>query len=64
MKDYDRAFMKLVNANREIRTALVEQDCWVNPVFSDEEYATLEKIHGELLEIELRLMKSMKEEEK
>ena len=62
MKDYDRAFMKLVNANREIRTALVEQDCLVNPVFTDEEYATLEKIHGELLEIELRLMKSMQEE--
>ena len=62
MKDYDRAFMKLLNANREIRMALVEQDCWVNPVFTDEEYATLEKIHGELLEIELRLMKSMQEE--
>ena len=62
MIDYDRAFMKLINANREIRTALVEQDCWVNPVFTDEEYATLEKIHGELLEIELRLLKNLKEE--
>lgn len=62
MKDYDRAFMKLINANREIRTALVEQDCWTNPVFTDEEYATLERIHGELLAIELRLMKSMQEE--
>lgn len=63
MIDYDRAFMKLINANREIRSALVEQDCWINPVFSDEEYATLERIHGELLEIELRLMKSMQEKE-
>lgn len=63
MIDYDSAFMKLLNANREIRTALVEQDCFINPVFSKEEYATLEKIHGELLEIELRLLKNLKEEE-
>lgn len=62
MIDYDSAFMKLINANREIRDALVEQTCWINPVFTDEEYATLKRIHGELLEIELRLLKNMKEE--
>ena len=61
MIDYDSAFMKLAHACREIRNAVVEHDCWINPVFTNEEYATLKKIHGELLEIELRLMKSMQE---